>query len=53
MISGSSSWIKSQAKKDDVEEDIAKYDGKWSVEEPKDSALDGDLGLTLKVTVYC
>ncbi|XP_060599699.1 calnexin-like isoform X1 [Ruditapes philippinarum] len=42
------SWIKSQAKKDDVEEDIAKYDGKWSVEEPKDSALEGDLGLLLK-----
>ncbi|XP_053399317.1 calnexin-like isoform X2 [Mercenaria mercenaria] len=42
------SWVKSQAKKDDVEEDIAKYDGKWSVEEPKDSSLLGDLGLILK-----
>jgi len=33
-----------------VEEDIAKYDGKWSLEEPKESSLEGDLGLVLKVS---
>lgn len=41
-------WTRSQAKKEDVDEDIAKYDGKWSLEEPKDSSLLGDLGLVLK-----
>ncbi|XP_063413598.1 calnexin-like isoform X1 [Mytilus trossulus] len=41
-------WTKSQTKKDGAEETIAKYDGKWSVEEPKDSALKGDHGLVLK-----
>ncbi|XP_052249549.1 calnexin-like isoform X1 [Dreissena polymorpha] len=41
-------WTSSQAKKDNIEEELAKYDGKWSLEEPKDSALIGDLGLVLK-----
>ncbi|KAL4229932.1 hypothetical protein ACF0H5_010323 [Mactra antiquata] len=41
-------WTLSEAKKDDVEEDIAKYDGKWSLEEPKESSLEGDVGLVLK-----
>ncbi|KAK3099609.1 hypothetical protein FSP39_007002 [Pinctada imbricata] len=41
-------WVLSQAKKDGAEEDVAKYDGKWSVEEPKSSAVEGDLGLILK-----
>ncbi|XP_052078565.1 calnexin-like isoform X1 [Mytilus californianus] len=41
-------WTKSQTKKDGAEETIAKYDGKWSVEEPKESALRGDHGLVLK-----
>lgn len=45
-------WMHSQAKKDSVEEDIAKYDGKWSLEEPKDSSIEGDLGLVLKVRVF-
>ncbi|XP_048778294.1 calnexin-like isoform X2 [Ostrea edulis] len=41
-------WTVSQAKKDGAEESISKYDGKWHVEEPKDSAIEGDLGLILK-----
>lgn len=45
-------WTRSQAKKEDVDEDIAKYDGKWSLEEPKDSSLLGDLGLVLKVRTF-
>ncbi|XP_060080929.1 calnexin-like isoform X2 [Ylistrum balloti] len=41
-------WTVSQAKKDDTDETIAKYDGKWSLEEPKDNAMEGDLALLLK-----
>ncbi|OWF46265.1 calnexin-like isoform X2 [Mizuhopecten yessoensis] len=41
-------WTVSQAKKDDTDENIAKYDGRWSVEEPKDNAMEGDLALLLK-----
>ncbi|XP_029368871.1 calnexin isoform X2 [Echeneis naucrates] len=41
-------WILSNAKKDDTDEEIAKYDGKWAVEEMKDSKLPGDKGLVLK-----
>ncbi|XP_047190245.1 calnexin isoform X3 [Scophthalmus maximus] len=41
-------WVVSNAKKEDTDEDIAKYDGKWSVEEMKDSKLPGDQGLVLK-----
>ncbi|XP_072251284.1 calnexin isoform X1 [Leuresthes tenuis] len=41
-------WVLSKAKKDDADEDIAKYDGKWAVEEMKDSKLPGDKGLVLK-----
>ncbi len=44
------SWILSSARKDDAEEDIAKYEGKWAIEEPADSPLKGDLGLVLKVS---
>lgn len=43
-----SKWIKSQAKKEDVEEEIAKYDGSWSIESSRDSVLEGDKGLVLK-----
>ncbi|XP_028047243.1 calnexin isoform X2 [Monomorium pharaonis] len=42
------SWVLSEAKKDDIDEDIAKYDGIWSIEEPKKHSEDGDLGLVLK-----
>uniref|UniRef100_A0A8C1MQU5 Calnexin n=1 Tax=Cyprinus carpio TaxID=7962 RepID=A0A8C1MQU5_CYPCA len=38
-------WVLSQAKKDGIDEEIAKYDGKWEVEEMKDTKLPGDKGL--------
>lgn len=41
-------WIKSRAKKDGIDEDIAKYDGLWMLEEPSKSILRNDLGLVLK-----
>uniref|UniRef100_A0A8C6TBJ0 Calnexin n=1 Tax=Neogobius melanostomus TaxID=47308 RepID=A0A8C6TBJ0_9GOBI len=41
-------WVMSIAKKEDTDEDIAKYDGKWAVEEMRDSKLPGDKGLVLK-----
>ncbi|ESO01982.1 hypothetical protein HELRODRAFT_184962 [Helobdella robusta] len=41
-------WILSRSKKDDAESTISKYDGLWAVEEPKTSALKGDLALILK-----
>ncbi|CAG9823071.1 unnamed protein product [Phaedon cochleariae] len=41
-------WIKSQAKKEGIEEDIAKYDGEWEVEQAGRDALRGDSGLVLK-----
>lgn len=43
-----SSWIVSAAKKDDIDDEIAKYDGQWAVEEPEEKALIGDMGLVLK-----
>jgi len=39
-------WKPSNAKKDGVEESIAKYDAKWGLTEPKESAIIGDHGLT-------
>ncbi|CAH1100605.1 unnamed protein product [Psylliodes chrysocephalus] len=41
-------WIKSQAKKDGIEEEIAKYDGRWEVENSQKDNLPGDSGLVLK-----
>ncbi|XP_052010632.1 calnexin [Xyrauchen texanus] len=41
-------WVLSQAKKDSIDEDIAKYDGKWEVEEMQNTKLPGDKGLVLK-----
>ncbi|XP_043493413.1 calnexin-like isoform X1 [Polistes fuscatus] len=41
-------WVLSEAKKDHIDEDIAKYDGIWTIEEPKRPIQDGDLGLVLK-----
>ncbi|CAK6979822.1 calnexin [Scomber scombrus] len=41
-------WVVSSAKKEGADEDIAKYDGKWAVEEMRDSKLPGDKGLVLK-----
>ncbi|XP_071442209.1 calnexin-like isoform X2 [Hetaerina americana] len=41
-------WIISEAKKDDTDENIAKYDGKWEVEPAQRHPLRGDLGLVMK-----
>ncbi|XP_037909607.1 calnexin isoform X1 [Hermetia illucens] len=41
-------WIKSQAKKDDIAEEIAKYDGEWAIEAPAKQILKNDFGLVLK-----
>lgn len=43
-----SRWILSEARKDDADENIAKYDGVWKVEEPEVNPLQGDQGLVLK-----
>jgi len=40
-----SRWVLSSAKKDGVEENISKYDGKWAIVEPKENPLIGDKGL--------
>ncbi|XP_060531383.1 calnexin-like isoform X1 [Cylas formicarius] len=44
----SKKWVKSQAKKEGIEEEIAKYDGVWSLEPPQKDSLPGDQGLALK-----
>ncbi|GFS20500.1 calnexin-like protein [Elysia marginata] len=41
-------WVQSQAKKDGAEDDVAKYDGIWDINEPRDSLIRNDLGLILK-----
>lgn len=41
-------WIKSKATKEDISEEIAKYDGIWELEAPLKDALVGDKGLVLK-----
>lgn len=41
-------WVLSEAKKEGIDEDIAKYDGVWEVEAPVRDGLNGDLGLVLK-----
>ncbi|XP_028173718.1 calnexin [Ostrinia furnacalis] len=40
-------WVKSEAKKQGVDENIAKYDGKWSIQAPTKKILKDDLGLVL------
>ncbi|XP_062333697.1 calmegin isoform X2 [Osmerus eperlanus] len=42
------SWQVSKTMKEDADDDIAKYDGKWSVEQLKENKVPGDLGLVLK-----
>lgn len=42
-------WLVSEAKKDGVDEELAKYDGEWAIEEPEEQPLIGDMGLVLKV----
>ncbi|KAI9584994.1 calnexin isoform X1 [Glossina fuscipes] len=41
-------WVKSQAKKDDIAEEIAKYDGIWNWEAPQRIVWKDDVGLVLK-----
>jgi hypothetical protein len=41
-------WQTSKAKKDGVDETIAKYDGQWKVEPSTDNTNSGDKGLVLK-----
>ncbi|CAF0935013.1 unnamed protein product [Rotaria sordida] len=43
-----SRWVKSQAKKDGVDEVLAKYDGEWALEIPQSSAYYDDYALILK-----
>jgi len=44
-----SRWVKSQAKKDGVDESLAKYDGEWGFEIPQSSVYNDDYALILKV----
>ncbi|XP_022901737.1 calnexin-like [Onthophagus taurus] len=41
-------WVKSEAKKEGISEDISKYDGFWAIESPTKDGLKGDKGLVLK-----
>ncbi|KAG7270387.1 hypothetical protein CRUP_024707 [Coryphaenoides rupestris] len=41
-------WQVSKTMKEDADEDIAKYDGKWAVEQLKENIVPGDQGLVLK-----
>ncbi|CAH0759455.1 unnamed protein product [Diatraea saccharalis] len=40
-------WVKSEAKKQGVDENIAKYDGRWEIQAPIKKILKDDLGLVL------
>ncbi|XP_075972358.1 calnexin 99A isoform X2 [Anticarsia gemmatalis] len=40
-------WVKSEAKKQGVDENIAKYDGKWEIQAPSRKIFKEDLGLVL------
>ncbi|KFQ20671.1 Calnexin, partial [Mesitornis unicolor] len=41
-------WVLSKTKKDDMDDNIAEYDGRWEVEELKENTVPGDRGLVLK-----
>lgn len=41
-------WVHSKAKKDNIAEEIAKYDGEWKLEASQKDPLPGDMGLVLK-----
>ncbi|KFP71768.1 Calmegin, partial [Acanthisitta chloris] len=45
---GLSGWVLSKTKKEDTDDDIAKYDGRWEVEELRENTVPGDRGLVLK-----
>ncbi|KAF7663210.1 hypothetical protein LDENG_00217020 [Lucifuga dentata] len=41
-------WQLSKTVKEDADDDLAKYDGKWAVEQLKENKVPGDQGLVLK-----
>ncbi|XP_047433617.1 calmegin [Mugil cephalus] len=41
-------WQLSKTMKEDADEEIAKYDGKWAIEQLKENKVPGDQGLVLK-----
>ncbi|VDL66685.1 unnamed protein product [Nippostrongylus brasiliensis] len=41
-------WIPSTAKKDGVEAEIAKYNGKWEIGAPSEVSIQGDFGLIVR-----
>uniref|UniRef100_A0A4W5KZS4 Calmegin n=1 Tax=Hucho hucho TaxID=62062 RepID=A0A4W5KZS4_9TELE len=41
-------WQVSKTMKEDADDEIAKYDGQWSVEQLKENKVPGDMGLVLK-----
>ncbi|XP_015677023.2 calmegin [Protobothrops mucrosquamatus] len=43
-----SGWVLSRTKKEDTDENIAKYDGRWEIEPLKENTVPGDRGLILK-----
>uniref|UniRef100_A0A8C3QR15 Calmegin n=1 Tax=Cyanoderma ruficeps TaxID=181631 RepID=A0A8C3QR15_9PASS len=45
---GMSRWVLSVTLKEDMDDNVAKYDGRWEVEELKENAVPGDKGLVLK-----
>lgn len=47
MFSVISRWVKSQAKKDDTDEDISKYNGEWEVKGSELPVVVGDVSLVL------
>lgn len=44
-----SSWVESEATKDGVDANIAKYDGEWAVQYPTVGGFSEDYGLVMKV----
>lgn len=42
-------WVESEATKDGVDADIAKYDGEWTIESPTIGGFSEDRGLVMKV----
>ncbi|XP_038611017.1 LOW QUALITY PROTEIN: calmegin [Tachyglossus aculeatus] len=43
-----SGWVLSKTKKEDTDDDMSKYDGRWEIEELKENRVLGDRGLVLK-----
>ncbi|XP_010609195.1 calmegin [Fukomys damarensis] len=43
-----SGWALSQAKKDDMDDEISMYDGRWEIEGLKENQVPGDRGLVMK-----